>query len=77
MDMSLFKMYRKQSADSAPGPRRPTARRWGSLLVVACAQGRVRGGNRGARRGGAGASVGQQQRKVSGCPIVTPASMYI
>ena len=61
-------------ADSAPGPRRQAARGWGSGLIIARAQGRVRGGNRGAREYGAVAAVGQQGR-VSGRPIVTPARM--
>ena len=38
---------RSEPADSAPGPRRRTARRRGSGLVVARAQGRVRGGGKG------------------------------
>ena len=68
---------RSEPADSAPGPRRRTARGRGSGLVVARAQGRVRGGKRGARGGGNGAAVGQQQGRVSGRPIVTPARMNL
>ena len=35
------------------------------------------GGERGARGGGDGAAVGQQQGRVSGRPIVTPARMNL
>ena len=67
---------RSELADSAPGPRRPTARGWGSGLVVARAHGES-GGERGAGGGGAGAAVGQQQGRVSGRPLVTPARMNL
>ena len=47
----------------------------GSYVGSSSCPGIIRGGNRGARGGGAGAKVAQQQRRVSGCPIVTPACM--